>query len=172
VVRQEAGKIRCYAHFGTGDYHPESGRSRTDFGLFTCQPEYTRDLVSLFHALTSGTLHTMQGKLVVGPMTIRDHFVRLIEREAQSKREGRPARIIAQLNHLEDPALCEALCRASCAGVRIDLIVQSVCRLAPGIPGWSENVRVLAIGGRFEEHARICYFRNAAEDAIDGEFYI
>lgn len=172
VVRQEAGKIRCYAHIGTGNYHPVSGRSRTDFGLFSAKPELTRDLVSLFHALTGETPFHGYRKLLVGPTGLREHFLRRIQREAEFKRMGRAARIVVQMNSLEDPELCDALCRASVAGVRIDLIVRSACCLRPGIPGWTEMVRVLAIRGRFREHARICYFRNGAEDAIDGEFLL
>jgi polyphosphate kinase len=103
---------------------------------------------------------------------MRARFLELIRREIEVKRAGGPARIISKMNQLEDPELIEALCGASRAGVPIDLIIRGFCCLKPGVPGYSENIRVRSIIGRFLEHSRIYYFSAGAQNPIDGEFYI
>jgi polyphosphate kinase len=172
VVRQDPDGIRCYAHIGTGNYHAGTARSYTDLGILTADPALTQDLVELFHYLTGRSLKRDYQKLLVAPVNMMSRFLEMIERETAHARAGRPARIVAKMNSLEERTICHALYRASQAGVPIDLIVRGFCTLRPGVPGLSENIRVVSVIGRFLEHSRVFYFRNAAKDEIDGEFYI
>jgi polyphosphate kinase len=172
VVRQETSGLRSYAHIGTGNYHTRTARLYTDVGLFTCDPALTRDVVNLFHYLTGHAQVPKCESLLVAPATMRSRFLELIQREADHQRAGRPARIIAKMNQLEDPEIIEALCEASCAGVAIDLVVRGLCCLRPGIAGRSEGIRVRSIIGRFLEHSRIFHFAAGHADPLDGEFYI
>ena len=135
VVRREGDGLRSYAHIGTGNYHVKTARMYTDFGLFTCDPVLTRDVVNLFHHLTGYSRAPRFEKLLVAPLNMRTRFVDLIGREAANARAGRPARIVAKVNQLEDGPICEALCEASNAGVPIDLIVRGFCCLRPGDRG-------------------------------------
>jgi polyphosphate kinase len=161
VVRREPGGIRRYCHLGTGNYHPRTARGYTDYGLFTCADEIGQDVHELFLQLTSLTQIPKLCCLMQSPFGLHEAVLAKIEREAQHARDGRPARIVAKMNALVDPQCIEALYRASRAGVRIDLIVRGVCALRPGIPGVSENIRVLSIVGRFLEHSRVFHFENA-----------
>jgi polyphosphate kinase len=172
VVRQDDDGLRCYAHVGTGNYNAKTARLYTDLGLFTCDPELTDDVVNLFHYLTGRSLKREYAKLLVAPVALRDRFLAMIEGETAHRQAGRPARIIAKLNQLEDRAVCEALLRASQAGVEIDLIVRGFCVLRPGVPGVSDRVRVVSVIGRFLEHSRIFYFQNGTDDPLDGLFFI
>jgi polyphosphate kinase len=172
VVRRDPDGLRCYAHLGTGNYHVKNARSYTDLGLLTCDPELTADVVHLFHYLTGQSRKHDYAKLLVAPVTMRRRFLELIEREIAHYREGRPARIIAKMNQLEDREICDALIRASQAGVSIDLMVRGFCVLPPGVPGWTENIHISAIIGRFLEHSRIFWFQNGQEDPIAGDFFI
>ena len=172
VVRREGDGLRSYAHIGTGNYHVKTARLYTDFGLFTCDPVLTRDVVTLFHHLTGYSRAPRFEKLLVAPLNMRTRFIDLIGREAANAQAGRPARIVAKLNQLEDPPICEALCEASNAGVPIDIIARGFCCLRPGVSGLTENLRVRSIIGRFLEHARVFHFANGHEDPLDGEFYL
>ena len=172
VVRKEAGGLRCYVHIGTGNYHVKTARIYADFGLLTCDPLLTRDVVNLFHYLTGHAHAPHCSALLVAPSTMRPRLLELIEREIENQRAGRPARIVAKMNQLEDPEMIEALCDASEAGVPIDLIIRGFCCLRPGVPGRSENIRVRSIIGRFLEHSRIFHFANGKEDPVEGEFFI
>ena len=172
VVRREGDGLRTYAHIGTGNYHVKTARMYTDFGLFTCDRTLTRDVVTLFHHLTGYSREPRFERLLVAPLNMRERFLELIEREAGHAREGRPARIVAKMNQLEDLPVCEALARASQAGVRVDLIVRGFCCLAPGVPGWTDHVHVRSIVGRFLEHGRVFWFQNGAADPLEGDFYI
>jgi polyphosphate kinase len=172
VVRREGDGLRTYAHIGTGNYHVKTARLYTDFGLFTCDPVLTRDVVTLFHHLTGYSRAPRFEKLLVAPLNMRHRFIDLIGREAANARAGRPARIVAKLNQLEDPPVCEALCEASNAGVPIDIIARGFCCLRPGVAGLTEHVRVRSIIGRFLEHGRVFHFANGHEDPLDGEFYL
>jgi polyphosphate kinase len=172
VVRREGDGLRSYAHIGTGNYHVKTARLYTDFGLFTCDPVLTRDVVNLFHHLTGYSRAPRFEKLLVAPLNMRNRFIDLIGREAANARAGRPARIVAKLNQLEDPPICEALCEASNAGVPIEIIARGFCCLRPGIAGLTENVRVRSIIGRFLEHGRLFHFANGHEDPLAGDFYI
>ena len=172
VVRQEAGGLRSYAHIGTGNYNVQTARLYTDLGLFTCRPDITHDLVELFNYLTGRSLKRDYRKLLVAPVNMKPGFMELIEREIEHRRAGRPARVLAKINSLEDRDTCELLCQASQAGVPVDLLVRGFCCLRPGLPGVSENVRVLSTIGRFLEHSRVFYFRNGAAAPEEGEFFI
>ncbi|MGB8539590.1 MAG: polyphosphate kinase 1 [Acidobacteriaceae bacterium] len=172
VVRKEPRGLRCYVHIGTGNYHVKTARLYADVGLFTCDHRITDDVVNLFHYLTGHADQPKFNAILVAPMTMRPRLLELIRREIQNKRAGKPARIIAKMNQLEDPDMIEALCEASNAGVPIDLIIRGFCCLRPGVPGHSENIRIRSIIGRFLEHSRIFYFANGAHDPADGEYYI
>jgi polyphosphate kinase len=172
VVRREGDGLRTYAHIGTGNYHVKTARMYTDYGLFTCDPVITRDVVNLFHHLTGYSTEPNFERLLVAPLNMRERFIGLIRREIEHHCAGRPARIVAKMNQLEDLPVCEALCEASQAGVPIELIIRGFCCLRPGIPGWTENLRVRSIIGRFLEHGRLFHFANGEANPVDGEFYI
>jgi polyphosphate kinase len=172
VVRREGDGLRTYAHIGTGNYHVKTARMYTDYGLFTCDPVITRDVVNLFHHLTGYSRDPQFERLLVAPLNMRERFVEMIRREAEHKRAGRSARIIVKINQLEDLPVCEALSEASQAGVPVDLIVRGFCCLRPGVEGWTENLRVRSIVGRFLEHGRLFHFANGEADPLDGEFFI
>lgn len=160
VVRRDHDGIRRYVHLGTGNYNPTTARSYTDLSLFTSKPDFGEDASALFNLLTGYSQGHHWKKLIVAPMDLADRIIELIEREAEHAKAGRPARIIAKMNSLVDPVAIEALYRASQAGVRIDMIVRGISCLRPGVPGVSENIRVLSIVDKFLEHSRIAYFQN------------
>jgi polyphosphate kinase len=172
VVRREGDGLRTYAHIGTGNYHVKTARLYTDYGLFTCDPVITRDVVNLFHHLTGYSTEPQFERLLVAPLNMRERFIGLIRREIEHHQAGRTARIVAKMNQVEDLPMCEALCEASQAGVPIDLVIRGFCCLRPGIPGWTENLRVRSIIGRFLEHGRLFHFANGEANPLDGEFYI
>ena len=172
VVRKEHGGLRCYAHIGTGNYHVKTARLYADVGLFTCDPSLTHEVVNLFHYLTGHADTRNCSALLVAPLTMRPRLLELIHREAEHKRSGLPARIVAKMNQLEDPEIIEALCQASEAGLPIDLIVRGFCCLRPGVSGRSENIHIRSIIGRFLEHSRIFYFANGSETPADGDYFI
>jgi polyphosphate kinase len=167
VVRKEGDGIRRYAHIGTGNYNSKTARVYTDIGLFTASPSLGADLSDLFNALTGFSRQRLYRKLIMAPASMRSRFLEMIEREAKHAAEGRGGRIIAKMNAIVDPEIIEALYDASRAGVQIDLIVRGICCLRPGVEGVSDHIRVISIVGRFLEHSRVFYFRNAGEE----EFY-
>jgi len=168
VVREEDGSLRSYVHIGTGNYHVRTAKLYSDLGLFTCNPEITRDVVHLFHYLTGRSAPPAYASLLVAPVTMRPRFLQMVEREIENRNAGRPARIIAKMNQLEDPEMIRALVEAATAGVPVDLIVRGFCCLRPGVPGLTEGIRVRSIIGRFLEHARIYHFASAQEDPAAG----
>ena len=172
VVRREPDGVRCYAHIGTGNYHIQTARLYVDLGLLTCRPELTGEMGRLFNYLTGRSGRQDYETLLIAPVSMKKRFLGMIRREADHHRAGRPAHIIAVMNSLEDRDVCNALYKASCAGVPVDLVVRGFCVLRPGVAGLSENIRVTSIIGRFLEHSRIFYFRNAAGDALGGDFFI
>jgi polyphosphate kinase len=172
VVRQESDGLKCYAHIGTGNYHVHTALLYTDVGLLTCRDELTADLVDLFHYLTGRSLKRQYKRLLVAPVNMMERFGEMIEREIANRKAGRPARIVAKMNSLEAEEIIEALYRASSAGVPIDLVVRGFCCLRPGVPGLSENIRVLSVIGRYLEHSRIFHFAAGQDDPLSGEFYI
>jgi polyphosphate kinase len=163
VVRQEPGGLRIYCHIGTGNYHPKTARLYTDLGLFTCSPDLGYDIVNLFHSLTGYSPDQRYRRAIVAPRVMRSTFVRLIQQEIDYQQRHANGRIIAKMNALDDVPIIQELYRASQAGVQIDLIIRGHSRLRPGLPGISENIRVISILGRFLEHDRIFYFHNNGE---------
>jgi polyphosphate kinase len=166
VVRTEGGRPRTYCHVGTGNYHANTARLYGDFGLLTADQEIGADLVNHFHFLTGYAPDQQYRHLVVAPRYMRARFESLIRREIEHIRGGGTGRIVAKLNALDDTAMIQELYKASQAGVRIDLVVRGHCRLRPGVPGYSENIHVSSIVGRFLEHDRLYYFHNGGDPEV------
>jgi polyphosphate kinase len=166
VVRQEGERIRRYAHIGTGNYNPKTGRLYEDFGLLTADPKVAEDVTSLFNSLSGYSLNIRYHRLVVAPESMRRGLVERIAREIDHHQAGRPAGVRIKVNSLVDEAVIDALYRASQAGVPVDLWVRGICALRPGVPGLSETVRVRSILGRFLEHSRIFVFANAGRPEV------
>jgi polyphosphate kinase len=162
VVRQDYDGLRRYVHVGTGNYHPDTARLYVDIGMFTSDPVIAQDVNELFNYLTTGYgPGRAYKKILPGPARLKRALLERIERERALGSDGL---IQFKMNALEDADITRALYRASQAGVRIDLIVRDTCRLRPGIPDLSDTVGVVSIVGRFLEHARIYYFRNAGAE--------
>ena len=166
VVRREEQGLRRYCHLGTGNYHPRTARTYTDYGLFTCDPQIGADVHELFLQLTSLTRTPQLRQLLQSPFTLHDGILARIAREAELARAGRPGRIVARMNALVDPQVILALYRASGDGVQIDLLVRGICALRPGIAGVSDNIRVRSIIGRFLEHPRVYCFGNDGQPQV------
>jgi len=166
IVREEEGGVRSYCHIGTGNYHPKTARLYTDLGLLTCRPELSRDIVNLFHYLTGYAPDQRYEKVLVAPRDMRRTFYRLIHKEITNQKEYGSGRIVAKMNALDDVGLIRQLYRASQAGVKIDLIIRGHSRLRPGLPGFSDNIRIISILGRFLEHDRIYYFHNNEDPRV------
>jgi polyphosphate kinase len=166
VVRREADGIRRYVHLSTGNYNPTTARIYTDLGLFTAKSEFGEDTSELFNLLTGYSQGRRWRKFLVAPLGLREQVVELIGREGRNAELGRPARILVKMNALVEPTVIDALYRAAQAGVKIDLIVRGTCCLRPGIPGLSENIRVISIVDRFLEHSRIFYFENSGDPEV------
>jgi polyphosphate kinase len=166
VVRQEGDTVRRYVHIGTGNYNPATAHLYTDVGLFTVDDEITRDVANLFNHLTGFGKPPEYRKILVAPSHLRDSLIGEIDRVIVAHREGTPGRIVIKLNAFIDGPMIEAIYRASRAGVPVDLIVRSICGLRPGIPGVSDNVRVISIVGRFLEHARVFVFHSGNDTRV------
>lgn len=172
VIRQEPQGVQCYVHLGTGNYHKQTAKVYTDVGYFTAKSEYTEDVVELFHYLTGRSLKRTYHKLLVAPAEMKDGILSRIRREIDFAKAGKPARIIAKCNSLEERDLVRALYEASQAGVEVELIVRGFCCLRPKVKNMSERIRVISVIGRFLEHSRILYFANGSADPLNGEFLI
>jgi polyphosphate kinase len=168
IRRREDEGLVTYSYIGTGNLNAATASAYTDLGLFTADPAIGDELVDLFEALADEEARGEYGALLVAPFNMRRRFLDLIARETRHAREGVPAAITAKLNGIADREIIAALYDASRAGVRIDLVVRGICSLRPGVPGWSENIRVVANAGRYLEHSRIYRFENAG----DPEYYI
>ncbi|MBI4780098.1 MAG: polyphosphate kinase 1 [Oscillatoriophycideae cyanobacterium NC_groundwater_1537_Pr4_S-0.65um_50_18] len=166
VVRQEGDRIRRYVHIGTGNYNPKTAKLYTDLGLLSCREDLGADLTDLFNYLTGFSRQRSYRKILVAPVNLRDQMVALIRREVEHCQNGKSGRIIAKMNSLVDPDIIKTLYEASQSGVQIDVIVRGICCLRPGVPGVSENIRVMSIIGRYLEHSRIFYFGNDGKEEI------
>ena len=163
VIRDEGGRIRRYAHIGTGNYNPKTARMYEDLGLLTADEGVTNDISNLFNNLSGFARHRDYQHLFVAPEKLRQGLLQQIEREMEHHREGRPARIRFKLNSIVDEATIDRLYRASQAGVPVELWVRGISALRPGVPGLSENIKVRSTLGRFLEHSRVFWFENGGE---------
>lgn len=160
VVRREEDGIRRYVHLGTGNYNDSTARLYTDFGLLTCSPQIGEDATAVFNMLSGYSEPLYWNKLIVAPIWLRARFLRMIKRETKNAMDGKPAYIMAKMNSLCDKEIIAALYEASCAGVKIELVVRGICCLKAGVSRLSENIAVHSIVGNFLEHARVFYFEN------------
>jgi polyphosphate kinase len=166
VVRQEEGGIRYYAHIGTGNYNAVTARLYSDFGLLTARPEITEEVADLFNYLTGYSRKRDYHDLWVAPINAIENFERLVEREVEHHRQGRPAGLLIKVNGLTDERAIQALYRASQAGLPIRLLVRGICALRPGVEGVSPTVQVHSVIGRFLEHGRALIAENGGEPEI------
>ncbi len=166
VVRKEGKKVRRYVHLSTGNYNPNTALVYTDLGLFTADKVMADDVSALFNFLTGYSQNHQWQKLVVAPSDLKRRTIELINEQAQRALEGKRARIVAKLNSLVDRRTIEALYQASQAGVPIDLLIRGICCLRPGLPGISENIRVVSIVDRFLEHSRILVFGEGSKQQV------
>lgn len=164
VVRRETDGVRRYVHLGTGNYNASTARLYTDLGLFTCNQEIGTDALFLFNRLTGYAPATSYRRLLVAPEFLFPGLIALIDHEIAAAEAGKEARLIFKMNQLEEDVIIQKLYQASQAGVKVDLLVRGLCCLRPGIPGYSENIRVTSVVGRFLEHSRIYYFHNAPSE--------
>ncbi len=166
IVRKEGDVIRRYAHLSTGNYNSVTAQLYTDIGMLTCDPAVGADGTDLFNFLTGYSAKSSYRKLLVAPVNLRDRMEKLIEREIEHQKKGRGGHLILKMNALVDRKMIQLLYQASQAGVKVDLLVRGICCLRPGLPGVSDRIRVTSIVGRFLEHSRIFYFRNAGQEEV------
>ena len=166
VVRQEFGVIRRYVHIGTGNYNPKTARMYEDFGILSSDPVLGDDVNKLFNQLSGFAPQTSFERLLVAPRTLRSGLLELIQREIDNKLAGRPALIRMKLNSIMDEEFIDLLYKASAAGVQVELVVRGICAIRGGVPGLSENIRIISILGRFLEHSRIFHFLNNGENEL------
>lgn len=162
IVRRETNKLVRYIHLGTGNYHAGTTRVYTDYSLLSADPVLAEDVHKVFHQLTGmGKIEEMT-KVLNAPFNLKQKLIKLIDKEIKAAESGKDTHIIFKTNGLTEASIIQALYRASQAGVKIDLIVRGMCCLRPGIPGVSETIQVRSVIGRFLEHSRVYYFKNAS----------
>ena len=166
VVRREEDGIRRYVHLGTGNYNDSTAKLYTDLGMFTARESSGEDATAVFNMLSGYSEPPFWKRYVVAPLWMKDIFLKKISQCEEAAGRGSEVRIIAKMNSLSDKDIICALYSASCAGVKIDLIVRGICCLKVGIKGVSENITVRSIVGTFLEHARIFDFRIDGEEEI------
>ncbi len=164
MVRRERDRLRRYVHLATGNYNASTARLYEDFGLFSARDDLGNDVSELFNVLTGFAHQDRYRKIWVAPNGLRQEVIDAIKTEVMTHRRTGSGHLIFKMNSLQDPELIRALYAAAREGVKIELIVRGICCLRPGVPGWSETVRVVSIVGRFLEHSRIFWFSGAGED--------
>lgn len=168
IVRRESGKIKTYVHLSTGNYNQVTARLYTDIGFFTSNEKFGMDATYLFNYLTAYSYHKNWNHLIIAPNDLRRKILELIEREIELHTPENPGLIFAKMNSLAHREVIPALYRASQKGVKIKLLVRGICCLKPNEPGFSDNIEVKSIIGRFLEHSRIFYFKNGGNE----EYYL
>jgi polyphosphate kinase len=166
VIRRESHRIRRYVHLSTGNYNDKTARLYSDVALLTSESDMASDAAAFFNLLTGSSQPVGWRKFVIAPTSMRDRLLEMIEREVQTSTKESPGLIMVKVNSLQDRKLCQALYRASQAGVRIRLNVRGICCLRPGVKGVSENIEVVSIVDRLLEHARVFYFRNGGHEEL------
>jgi polyphosphate kinase len=166
VVRREKKSLRNYVHIGTGNYNSRTSNLYTDFGILSCRPDFGADLVELFNYLTGFSKQQSFRKLLVAPVTLRKGMEALIQREIDHAKAGRGGHIRAKMNSMVDPAIIALLYEAAQAGVVIELVIRGMCCLRPGLPGFSDTIRVVSVIGRFLEHSRLFWFGNGGTPEV------
>ncbi len=166
VVRSDGGRLKRYAHIGTGNYNPKTARSYEDYGLLTTNPEITEDVASLFNLLSGYAIPGDYQRLMVAPKELRDDLLAKINREIAHVHAGHPGLIRIKCNAIVDEVLMDGLYRAAMAGVKVNMLIRGICALRPGVPGLSENITVRSILGRFLEHSRVYEFGNAGTPEV------
>lgn len=166
VVKRMNNKLTSFIHLGTGNYNDKTANIYTDMGLITTNAEIAEDAINFFNYLSGYSVKPEYNKLIVAPFDIRDVFLARIDNEIKSHRENGNGKIIMKMNSLTDKDIILKLFEASCAGVKVQLIIRGICCLKPGVPGISENIEVVSIVGRFLEHSRIYHFHNNGDDII------
>lgn len=166
VVKRINNKLTSFVHLGTGNYNDKTAKLYTDMGIITTNNEIAEDAINFFNYLSGYSIKPVYNKLIVAPFDIRDVFLARIDNEIKTHLEHGNGKIIMKMNSLTDKDIILKLFEASCAGVKVQLIIRGICCLKPGVPGISENIEVVSIVGRFLEHSRIYYFHNNAEDKI------
>ena len=166
IVRREDDKIRRYVHLGTGNYHAANAKVYTDYGLFSADPDISEDVHKIFNELTGMGKPANLKKLLHAPFTLHDKLMGFIDDEITHAKAGKKAHIIIKVNALTERRLIDKLYDASQAGVKIELILRSMCCLRPQVKGLSENITVRSVIGRFLEHTRIYYFHNDGNERL------
>ena len=166
IVRREEGKMRRYVHLGTGNYHAANAKVYTDYGLFSADPDISEDVHKIFQELTGMGKPANLKKLLHAPFTLHDKLMSFIDDEITHAKAGKRAHIIVKVNALTERRLIDKLYDASQSGVKIELILRSICCLRPQVKGLSENITVRSVIGRFLEHTRIYYFYNDGDERL------
>lgn len=166
VIRRESDTIRRYVHLATGNYNPKTAKLYSDISLFTSNPQIANDATLFFNLVTGYSTIQKMNCLGMAPVTIKSRILNMIQREIERSTSEQPGLIIAKMNSLTHKEVISALYKASQAGVKVLLNIRGICMLVPGVPGLSENIKVVSIVDRYLEHSRIFYFQNAGNPEL------
>ena len=166
VIRRESDTIRRYVHLATGNYNPKTAKLYSDISLFTSNPQIANDATLFFNLVTGYSTIQKMNCLGMAPVTIKSRILNMIQREIERSTSEQPGLIIAKMNSLTHKEVISALYKASQAGVKVLLNIRGICMLVPGVPGFSENIKVVSIVDRYLEHSRIFYFQNAGNPEL------
>jgi len=166
VVRKEEGRIIRYVHLSSGNYNEKTAMVYTDFGYFTANDDFAKDISDVFNVITGYSLPARWKRIISSPYDLRQYFFELIDEEIGFQKKYKNGLIFVKMNSLEDPQIIEKLYEASNAGVKVKLLIRGICCLIPGVEGLSENIEVKSIVGRFLEHSRIFVFNNNSNSRI------